>query len=110
MSKLNEDQILARLKELSQIEPTPEATGRTIQKVRDILEICDRVYSMKLGNPKHFDVSGFGITEEVVVPGTPEFVYDLLSRNDVIAFRLKYAWIVCPLHYKDRVFDVFGME
>ena len=37
MSKQNEDQILARLKELSQVEPTPEATGRTIQKVRDIL-------------------------------------------------------------------------
>lgn len=37
MSKLNEDQILTRLKELSQVEPAPEATGRSIQKIRDIL-------------------------------------------------------------------------
>ena len=37
MSKQNEDQILSRLKELSQVEPAPEVTGRTMQKVRDIV-------------------------------------------------------------------------
>jgi hypothetical protein len=37
MSKLDENQILARLEELSHLEPTSEATGRTVRKIRDIL-------------------------------------------------------------------------
>lgn len=37
MSKPNENEILARLKELSQIEPSSEATSRAVQKVRALL-------------------------------------------------------------------------
>ncbi len=37
MSELNEDQIFARLKELSQVEPTPESANRTMRKIRDTL-------------------------------------------------------------------------
>ena len=37
MPKINENQILHRLKFLSKIKPTPTATNRTIQKVHDAL-------------------------------------------------------------------------
>lgn len=37
MSKIDENQILRRLKTLSQIEPTSEATDRVMEKVRDSL-------------------------------------------------------------------------
>jgi hypothetical protein len=37
MSKLNDDEILARLKELSNIKPTTESTDRAVQKIRELL-------------------------------------------------------------------------
>ena len=37
MSKINENEISRRLEHLSKIEPTPTATGRAIQRVRDAL-------------------------------------------------------------------------
>lgn len=37
MSKINESEISRRLERLSRIEPTPTATGRAIQRVRDAL-------------------------------------------------------------------------
>ncbi len=37
MSKINENEIFRRLERLSKIEPTPTATGRAVQRVRDAL-------------------------------------------------------------------------
>lgn len=52
MSQLNKDQIFTWLKEVSQIEPSPEAAGRTKRKIRDILIKEQNEYVKTGGNTR----------------------------------------------------------